>query len=130
MALFTDAELDYLLSERRLARIATVGPDGTPHVAPVGWRFDREREVFEIGGIELARTKKFRDVARTGRAALVVDDVLPPWRPRGVEVRGRAQAIAGDDAVIRIHPDRIVTWGIQSSELGARSARSRTTGRP
>lgn len=29
--LFTDAELTYLLSERRLGRLATVGPDGTPH---------------------------------------------------------------------------------------------------
>src|SRR6266545_4221511 len=35
---YTDAELQYL-SERRLGRIATVGKDGTPHVAPVGWSF-------------------------------------------------------------------------------------------
>ena len=123
MALFTEAELDYLLGERRLARLATVGPDGTPHVAPVGWSFDPEREVFEIGGLDLARTKKFRDVARTGRAALVIDDVLPPWRPRGVEARGRAEAIEGDAPVIRVHPDRVVTWGIESSDVGARSAR-------
>jgi hypothetical protein len=34
-SIFTDAELRYL-SERRLGRIATVGKDGTPHVAPVG----------------------------------------------------------------------------------------------
>jgi pyridoxamine 5'-phosphate oxidase family protein len=33
---FTDAEVAYLHSERRLARLATVGPDGTPHVTPVG----------------------------------------------------------------------------------------------
>jgi pyridoxamine 5'-phosphate oxidase family protein len=127
MGLFTAAELDYLHGERRLARVATVGPDGTPHVAPVGWRFDPDHEWFEVGGMDLTRTKKFRDVARTGRAALVIDDVLPPWQPRGVEVRGRAEAIEGDAPVIRIHPDRVVTWGIQSSEIGARSSRSRPT---
>jgi pyridoxamine 5'-phosphate oxidase family protein len=127
MGLFTDAELDYLHGERRLARVATVGPDGTPHVAPVGWRFDPDHEWFEVGGMDLTRTRKFRDVARTGRAALVIDDVLPPWQPRGVEVRGRAEAIEGDAPVIRIHPDRVVTWGIQSSEIGARSSRSRPT---
>jgi pyridoxamine 5'-phosphate oxidase family protein len=38
-SVFTDAERRYL-SERRLGRIATVGKDGTPHVAPVGWSDD------------------------------------------------------------------------------------------
>lgn len=36
MSAFSDAELAYLTGERRLARIATVGKDGTPHVVPVG----------------------------------------------------------------------------------------------
>jgi nitroimidazol reductase NimA-like FMN-containing flavoprotein (pyridoxamine 5'-phosphate oxidase superfamily) len=31
----TEEELRYLSSERRLARVATVGKDGTPHVVPV-----------------------------------------------------------------------------------------------
>jgi pyridoxamine 5'-phosphate oxidase family protein len=125
MTLFTDAELSYLVGERRLARIATVGRDGTPHVTPVGWGFDAAAEVFEVGGHDLARTKKFRDVADTGRAALVIDDVLPPWHPRGVEVRGRAEAVDdGTKTVIRIHPDRIVTWGLESAAIGDRRARS------
>jgi pyridoxamine 5'-phosphate oxidase family protein len=33
---FTDSESVYLQGERRLACLATVGPDGMPHVAPVG----------------------------------------------------------------------------------------------
>ncbi len=117
-------ELDYLLGDRRLARIATVGPDGTPHVAPVGWSYDAEGDVFLVGGRNLPATKKFRDVARTGRAALVIDDVLPPWRPRGVEVRGRAEAVEGQTPVIRIHPDRIVSWGIESDVVGDVRSRS------
>jgi hypothetical protein len=35
MSTFTVAQLAYL-TERRLARIATVDADGTPHVTPVG----------------------------------------------------------------------------------------------
>jgi pyridoxamine 5'-phosphate oxidase family protein len=61
-------------------------------------------------------------VARTGRAAIVVDDLAStdPWRPRGIEVRGRGEAIAMPTPLIRIHPERIVSWG-----LGApRSART------
>ena len=125
MSVFTDSELRYLTGGRQLGRIATVGVDGTPHVVPVGWIYNAARETIDIGGHELERTKKFRDIARTGRAAIVIDDVesTDPWRPRGVEVRGRAEAIALPTPLIRIHPERIVSWG-----LGAvRSARTVTT---
>ncbi|HLW95780.1 MAG TPA: PPOX class F420-dependent oxidoreductase [Solirubrobacteraceae bacterium] len=124
MSAFTESELAYLTGERRLARIATVGADGTPHVVPVGWSYSHEHDTIDVGGRELAQTKKFRDVARGGRAALVVDDLAStnPWRPRGVEVRGRAEVIEAPEAMIRIHPERIVSWG-----LGAeRSARTVT----
>lgn len=124
MSVFTDAELDYLLGERRLARIATVGRDGTPHVAPVGWRFNAKLGVIEVSGRDLERTKKYRDVVSTGRAAVVIDDVLPPWHPRGIEIRGAAEAISHPVALIRIHPERIVSWGIETDAIGIRSART------
>lgn len=114
MSAFTEGELGYLLAQRRLARLATLGADGTPHVVPVGWSYDAEHDAIEIGGRDLARTKKFRDVARHGRAAVVIDDLAgtDPWRPRGVEVRGRAEALRSPRALIRIHPDRVVSWGL------------------
>lgn len=115
MSVFTAAELDYLTGDRRLGRIATVGADGTPHVVPVGWSYDAGHDAIQIGGLELEKTKKFRDVARSGRAAVVVDDLasVDPWRPRGVEVRGPAEAIPGPNALIRIRPERIVSWGLE-----------------
>jgi pyridoxamine 5'-phosphate oxidase family protein len=115
MDAFTEVELTYLRGERRLARLATVGPDGTPHITPVGWNLNTEEQVIEIGGIDLARTKKFRDIARTHRAALVIDDVLPPWQPRGIEIRGRAEALTAPRPLIRIHPERIIGWGLDDS---------------
>ena len=123
MSAFTDDELRYLLSERRLARVATVGRDGTPHVAPVGWTYNPEHDAIEISGRGFERSKKYLDVRRTGRAAVVIDDVLPPWRPRGVEIRGRAEAVERPTPLIRIHPDRIVSWGIESDVLGERHSR-------
>jgi pyridoxamine 5'-phosphate oxidase family protein len=119
VSIFTDAELHYLRSERRLGRLATVGPDGMPHVAPVGWRLD-PADIIVITGRDFAATKKFRDVADTGRAAIVIDDVLPPWQPRGIEIRGRAEAIDTPEPQIRIHPTRIVSWGLD----GGRTART------
>jgi pyridoxamine 5'-phosphate oxidase family protein len=113
---FRDAELEYLTSGRRLGRIATVGRDGIPHVVPVGWSYDSAGDVIEVGGFELAKTKKFRDVRAMGRAAIVIDDLasVDPWRPRGVEVRGRAHALAEPSAVIRIEPERIISWGLEA----------------
>lgn len=123
MSAFTEPELHYLLDEPRLARIATVGVDGTPHVAPVGFAYDPELDTIDIGGHSFEQTKKYRDVQRTGRAAVVIDDVLPPWRPRGVEVRGRAEAVELPRPLIRIHPERIVSWGIHSEAMGERNSR-------
>jgi pyridoxamine 5'-phosphate oxidase family protein len=127
MSVFTEAELDYLRSERRLGRLATVGPDGMPHIAPVGWHLDPDAKTVLITGRDLPATKKFRDVASTGRAAIVIDDVLPPWQPRGVEIRGLATAIDDAESRIQIQPTRIVSWGLD----GGNTARSiRTTSPP
>lgn len=124
---FTDAELAYLTEERRLARIATVGAGGTPHVVPVGmWNHNSDHDSIDVGGHDFTRSKKYRDVERIGRAAIVIDDLAStdPWRPRGVEVRGRAAAIEDPEPLIRIHPERIVSWGIESEAIGARHSRA------
>lgn len=122
MSAFTEAEIEYLRGQR-LGRLATVDEKGIPHVVPVSFRYNAELGSIDVGGRGLAKSKKYRDIRATGKAAFVVDDVLPPWRPRGVEVRGRAEALdeggrgvnAGfDEEVIRLYPERIVGWGIDS----------------
>jgi pyridoxamine 5'-phosphate oxidase family protein len=115
MSAFTDPQLAYLTGERRFARIATVGIDGTTHVVPVGFSYNREHDTIDVGGRQLEQTKKFRDVARNGRAAVVIDDLAStnPWHPRAVEVRGPAEAISGPEAIIRIQPERVISWGLE-----------------
>jgi len=123
-SVFTDAELRYL-SDRRLGRLATVGRDGTPHVAPVGWRYDSEEDAVDVGGRNFERSKKYRDVARSGRAAIVIDDLVSvdPWRPRGIEIRGRAEVLE-DPPRVRIRPERIVSWGLEDDDLFRQHART------
>ena len=122
MSAFTEKEIGYLRGQR-LGRLATVNVKGEPHVVPVAFRYNEALDAIDIGGHNFARSKKYRDARDTGRAAFVVDDVLPPWRARGVEVRGHAEVIGegveeigpGFDAdVIRIFPARIVEWGLDS----------------
>ncbi len=125
---FTESETEFLTGERHLGRLATVGHDGMPHVTPVGWSLNEEQATIDVAGMDLTATKKFRDVARSGVAALVIDDVLPPWRPRGVEVRGEAEAIVGPPAVIRLRPHRILSWGLEGSGSSPRQARNVSAG--
>jgi pyridoxamine 5'-phosphate oxidase family protein len=123
MAVFTDAEVAYLATQR-LGRLATVSKDGSPHVVPVTFSYNPEHETIDIGGRNFAKRKKYRDAQRDGRVAFVVDDVLPPWSPRMLEIRGRADVLATggkainadfDDEMFRIHPTRIVSYGIGES---------------
>jgi pyridoxamine 5'-phosphate oxidase family protein len=125
---YTDRELEYLGERRpeRLGRIATVGKDGTPHVVPVGWRLNGELDSIDVGGMDLANTKKFRDARRTGRASIVIDDLasVDPWSPRGIEVRGRAEIVEEPRVLIRIHPERVISWGLESEDFTRRHSRS------
>ena len=129
MSIFTDKEIEYL-QKQSLGRLATVGKNGDPHVVPLSFRYNEDLETIDIGGHNLGRSKKFRDVGSTGKAALVVDDVLPPWRPRGVEIRGRAEALGAggravnedfDEELIRIHPEHIIGWGLDSDAFAPNS---------
>ena len=129
MSNFTQAEIEYL-RDQRLGRLATVNEAGDPHVVPVSFSYNAELDTIDIGGRNLSKSKKFRDAARRGRVAFVVDDVLPPWKPRGVEVRGRVETHATggtemnasfDPEIIRIFPIRIIGWGIDSDAYHANS---------
>ena len=90
MAAFTEKQLDYLRSQR-LARIATADSAGQPHVVPVGFRVSADAAAIEVGGRNFGQTKRYRDIRANPRVALVIDDLasITPWRPRGIEVRGR-----------------------------------------
>lgn len=136
MSVFTPAELAYLQSQR-IGRVATVGPNGQPHVVPVGFRYNAEFDVIEIGGRPgFTKRKHYRDLVRNHKVAYVVDDQpsVNPWTIRGIEVRGEAEVLAtggeswipgfGPD-LIRIHPIRILSWGIEAKDAPpiARSAR-------
>lgn len=115
MTTFSEAEVAFLTSEKLLGRLATIDRDGRPHVVPVGWSYDPERQAIEVSGRNFAATKKYRNVQNNPLVAFIVDDVLPPWRPRCVMVQGTAEPIAaspGHEAKIRIVPENVVSWGL------------------
>jgi len=124
MSAFTPPEIEYLTSQG-LARLATVGPDGQPHVVPVTYTFNAEEDAIDVGGVDFGATKKWRDAQANPKVTFLLDDVLRnPRRARAIEVRGRAEALATGGGTInprfpnfaeeflRIHPTRIVSWGL------------------
>jgi pyridoxamine 5'-phosphate oxidase family protein len=120
MSIFTEKELDYM-REQKLGRLATVDLDGNPHVVPVGFRYNPGTDTVDIGGHNIAETKKWRDAGRHPRVAFVIDGVLPPWRPRSIEILADAELLQSggeefgrgfDLQIIRLHPVKIIAWGI------------------
>ena len=74
-SVFTPAEIAYLQSQR-LARLATVGADGQPHVVPLRFRYNTETDTIDVGsGHGFATRKKWRDVLKNPKVAIVIDDL-------------------------------------------------------
>lgn len=116
------AHIEYLAGQL-LGRLATAGADGKPHVVPTSFRYNAELGTIDLGGLHVADTKKYRDVQANGWAALVVDDLLStdPWRPRFLEIRGRAEAVPTGgaslgrgfgEAFIRLYPEKVNSAGL------------------
>jgi pyridoxamine 5'-phosphate oxidase family protein len=120
--MFTDADLAYMRSQR-LGRLATVRRDGTVQNNPVGYGYNEKLGTIDIGGWNMASSRKFRNIAEGSKVAFVVDDIasVDPWKVRCLEIRGDAEALTEPEdpagqiggPIIRIHPSRIIRYGIE-----------------
>jgi PPOX class probable F420-dependent enzyme len=70
-----DQRRTFLLDGTRTGIVATVRRDGRPHAAPIWFTLDGDDVMFTTG----ADTVKGRNLRRTGRALLVVDEPTPPF---------------------------------------------------
>jgi PPOX class probable F420-dependent enzyme len=123
----------FMLGSVRTASLATVRPDGRPHVAPIWFDLDGDTLVFTTG----ENTVKGRNMRREPRVSLCVDDEQPPfhfvlfegvaaltandpdllyWATRiggrymgeeQAEAFGRRNAVEGE-LLVRVTPTRIV----------------------
>ena len=132
MSVFTDAEIAYL-TDGTLGRLATVGTNGQPHVIPVTFHFNVDEDAIDIGGVDFAAGKTWRDMQGNRRVTFLVDDTRrepPPPTARAIEIRGTAELHeTGGNTInprfpsfvnefVRIRPTRIVAWGIDGEGYG------------
>ena len=124
---FTPFELAYL-DEQRLGRLATVQSDGAPQVSPVGFSYNPELGTIDIGGFPHVRQSGSSATwpATAGWASWWTTS-SPPTRGgcAASEIRGRprpsltrpARTAGADAPTIRIHPRRIISFGIDQSDV-------------
>jgi len=85
-----DPRVEPFLRHARVARMATTGTDGLPHVVPVCPVLDRGRVYVATEG----SSRKVRNLEAYPRVAIVFDDYVEDWNAlRQVMLRGRARLI-------------------------------------
>ena len=90
---------DEFVSDRRVARLATVDEDGRPHVVPNVYAFDGERLYTPIDEkpkrVEAYQLQRVRNIRADPRVAVIVDVYDEDWtRLAWVQIRGRAELLA------------------------------------
>jgi PPOX class probable F420-dependent enzyme len=84
--MMSPAELDAFLTEQRTCRVATVSPDGRPHVSALWFAWDGT----SLWLYSLTRSRRWAELRRDPRVAVVVDAGEEYGDLRGVELSGTA----------------------------------------
>lgn len=103
-----DERRAFLLHGTRTGKLATVRPDGRPHIAPIWFVLDGSTDegdvvVFTTG----AATVKGRAIRRDPRLAILVDDETPPF----------AYVLVEGTAEVSEDLDRMLDW---ATRIGGR----------
>ena len=95
----TPAEIRDFLASHRILHLATVGPDGAPHVAPVFYATLEDGAIAFMTGTATARARNLR---RDSRVSGVVEEGDTYFDIRAVQLTGSARFIEVDDNAQRI----------------------------
>lgn len=84
--MMTPAELDAFLTEQRTCRVATVSADGRPHLSALWFAWDGTA----LWLYSLTRSRRWAELRRDPRLAVIVDDGHDYGELRGAELSGEA----------------------------------------
>ncbi|MFE0105585.1 pyridoxamine 5'-phosphate oxidase family protein [Streptomyces sp. NPDC059009] len=87
--MMSPAELDAFLATERTCRVATVSKDGAPHVSTLWFAWDGT----SLWLYSVTRSKRWADLRRDGRVAVVVDAGEEYGELRGVELAGTVEFV-------------------------------------
>lgn len=87
--MMTPEERDAFLGSQRTCRVATVAPDGAPHVSALWFWWDGA----SLWLYSITRSRRWAHLRADPRLAVVVDDGHEYGELRGVELSGRAEFV-------------------------------------
>ncbi|GKQ41686.1 pyridoxamine 5'-phosphate oxidase family protein [Streptomyces sp. A012304] len=87
--MMTPGELDAFLTTQRTCRVATVSADGTPHVSALWFLWDGSA----LWLYSVVRSRRWADLRRDPRVAIVVDTGEEYESLRGVELSGTVEFV-------------------------------------
>jgi pyridoxamine 5'-phosphate oxidase family protein len=127
---FTSAEVRFLTRQTR-GHLATLGPNGTPQVKPLGFTYNPTLGTIDITGFNMGHSAKYRNVQVNPDVAFVVDEVTANSMEGAhfLEIRGVAETTTGAHdlqghlapEIIRIHPRRILAFNVDPDDPGFRA---------
>lgn len=107
------AEVQELLEENLKVQVATVGPDGSPHLTTLFYVLDEGRIAFWTYG----SSQKVLNLRRDPRITALVEDGVDYLELRGVSIRGTARLVEDPDE-IRALGARVVQRMAGGADLG------------
>ncbi|MEU2285142.1 pyridoxamine 5'-phosphate oxidase family protein [Streptomyces sp. NPDC013178] len=87
--MMTPGELDAFLTFQRTCRVATVSTDGAPHVSALWFLWDGDA----LWLYSVVRSKRWADLRRDPRVAIVIDSGEEYDSLRGVELSGTVEFV-------------------------------------
>ncbi|GAA1479305.1 PPOX class F420-dependent oxidoreductase [Nocardioides aestuarii] len=93
-----EAEVAAFLGTQLKVQVASLGPDGHPHLTTLFYVLDEGRIAFWTYG----RSQKIRNLERDDRVSCLVEDGTEYAELRGVSIRGRAEIVRDRAEIERI----------------------------
>jgi PPOX class probable F420-dependent enzyme len=98
--MMTPDEIDAFLREQHTCRVATVSPDGRPHVGALWFAWDGT----SLWLYSITRSRRWADLRHDPRVAVVVDDGEEYGDLRGVELSGSVDFVGEAPRTGEPHP--------------------------
>ncbi len=95
----TPDERDAFVASQRTLQVATIGPDGFPHLTPMWFVVEDGRIVFR----SFTKSQKIVNLQRDPRLTVLVEDGEDYAELRGVMIKGTARLVDDRNEVLRLY---------------------------
>jgi PPOX class probable F420-dependent enzyme len=113
----SEDEIAAFLASADKCQVATIGPDGTPHLTTLFYCVQDGR----VGFWTYASSQKIKNLQRDPRISVLVEDGDDYFELRGVTIQGTAELVTDEDGIRRIgtRVAQVVAKGMDLGEIGA-----------